>query len=284
MRDFERSSSGLLVPRQRPIGRAPLELQARMFMGYGAAGAPAFTVDAADFDGTNDNLLRSSALTGTNSDSKTGWMVFWFKPDDQGSGVDPDMLFSCEDASGEFIFGVQYDTLTLALFGATAGGSLTVLEVEADIPPSTSAWQCCLFSWDQSAAVCHLYIGDTNHIGGSTLTNTNVSYSTITRLQVGGEAAFPGQRINSGVAEFSWAPGQSIIDFSVEANRRKFIGADGKPVNPGSTGSTPTGTAPKIYLHLDDGEAPANFATNRSGNGDFSVVGALTTYASSPAD
>ena len=84
-------------------------------------------------------------------------------------------------------------------------------------------------------------------------------------------------------AEVSFAFGQSL-DFSIVSNRRKFLSAGGKPVFLGADGSLPTGTAPIIYQHLDDGEAVANFATNRGTGGDFTITGTLDTGSTSPSD
>jgi prepilin-type processing-associated H-X9-DG protein len=52
----------------------------------------------------------------------------------------------------------------------------------------------------------------------------------------------------------------SYIDLSIEANRRKFITADGLPARLGSDGSLPTGTTPWLYL---SGRGNA-FAKNRA--------------------
>jgi hypothetical protein len=67
------------------------------------------------------------------------------------------------------------------------------------------------------------------------------------------------------------------LDFTVETNRRKFVGADGKPVNLGADGSTPTGVAPAIFFSGD----ASTFGTNRgTGGGAFALVnGPLTTVA-----
>jgi hypothetical protein len=89
--------------------------------------------------------------------------------------------------------------------------------------------------------------------------------------------------MDGGMAELFFAPGQ-FLDFSVQSNRRKFRSSGGKPISLGADGSTPTGTKPLIYLHLDDAETANNFATNRAGNGNLTVTGALTTRATSPSD
>lgn len=83
-----------------------------------------------------------------------------------------------------------------------------------------------------------------------------------------------------GDAADTWiAPGQ-FIDFSVEANRRKFIDVNGKPVDLGADGSTPTGTAPPMFF---SGNA-AGFPTNKGTGGVFTLTGSLTNASTSPSD
>jgi hypothetical protein len=80
------------------------------------------------------------------------------------------------------------------------------------------------------------------------------------------------------IGDFSnvWiAPGQ-IVDFSVTANRRKFITAANKPVNLGVDGSAPTGVAPAIFFAGDD----TTFGTNAGSGGSFKLVQSLYTDGS----
>jgi len=71
-----------------------------------------------------------------------------------------------------------------------------------------------------------------------------------------------------------------FVDLSIEANRRKFIDAIGKPVDLGVDGSTPTGTAPLIFLS----GTTIDWHTNKGSGGGFTEVGALTTATTSPSD
>jgi SPP1 family predicted phage head-tail adaptor len=69
-------------------------------------------------------------------------------------------------------------------------------------------------------------------------------------------------------------------DLSVEANRRKFIGADLKPVSLGVNGELPTGNAPAVFFSGDKDAFPINRGTM----GAFELVGPLTDADSSPSD
>lgn len=64
-----------------------------------------------------------------------------------------------------------------------------------------------------------------------------------------------------------------FLDITVEANRRKFIDALGKPVGLGADGSLPTGVQPEIFA--DDG----NIGNNLGSGGNATVTGAPTAIA-----
>jgi len=70
------------------------------------------------------------------------------------------------------------------------------------------------------------------------------------------------------------------LDLSSTANRRKFISAEDKPVDLGSDGSTPTGTAPLIFLS----NPTATWQNNLGSGGNFNENGALTDAGDSPSD
>jgi hypothetical protein len=240
-------------------------------------------VDAADFDGVNDFLARTSAFAPNAADSKKGILSFWFKPD---AGT-PILIDSTSVATG---FGpyIQADwnlsavnKFTIATNGRVAAAvSLNLVTTTAH---AAGSWYHVLCSWDMATAGArHLYINDVSDITVLNFNNTVVEYSEVDKYQIG-DIIGGGFKTDGGVAEMYFAPGQ-YLDFSVASNRRKFITSGGKPANLGAIGDAPTGVAPLWYLHLDDGETANNFATNRPGNGNFTVTGALTTYASSPSD
>lgn len=47
------------------------------------------------------------------------------------------------------------------------------------------------------------------------------------------------------------------LDLRIEANRRKFVTADGGPADLGGNGEMPTGAIPAFYL--DGGASPLNY-------------------------
>lgn len=239
-------------------------------------------VDAADFDGVNDHL-EVATLTGQ-VDSKSGIFSVWVKFDAPASQP---YIFTAEVGGG--------NACAFQVGDPSGGGNVLGCSLSSGVAASdalylwsttllnTTSWFHALMAWDLAAGVKQIYINDANAIDtvNSTHSNVAVDWGGATAWKVGRLGG--GIRIDGGLAELYFAPGQ-YLDISVEANRRKFRSLAGKPVDLGATGSAPTGTAPLCFLHLADGESAANFATNRGTGGNFTTVGALTTYASSPSD
>jgi hypothetical protein len=92
-----------------------------------------------------------------------------------------------------------------------------------------------------------------------------------------------GNNLTGDLADLWIAPGVSLLDGSGDiatSTRRKLIDASGKPVDLGSDGSIPTGTAPSVFL---SGNA-SSFSTNKGTGGAFTTTGTLTDATSSPSD
>ena len=244
----------------------------------GPGGAPLIVCDSADFDGTNDSMARGAGLTGA-ADSKTGILSAWCRLDG-GDGANIYILSNSEVGTGVTLFRAAANIFQIN--GMNTAGTF-ILQLASTTTYTTAAtWLHVLASWNLATASASLYINGVSDLaGGPTLTDDTIDY-TKTDCYIGN--AFTGTvDWNGCLAEFYFAPGQ-YLDFSLVANRRKFIDSAGKPVHLGTTGALPTGTAPLVYLHLDDGEAVANFATNRGTGGNFSITGTLDTGSTSPSD
>lgn len=245
----------------------------------------ALTVDAADFDPTN-YLERASGMTGA-ADSKKGILSCWHRGRTDPAVVEI-LLQSVVNATGFTSIELGwYDGPTAGYPAgkyfrvAAANSSLAAIELELRTTSSllSGTWRNILCSWDlATAGARHLYINDVSNLTQITFNNQTIDHSATDRHRVA-----TGASLDGGLAELYFCPGQ-YLDFSVTSNRRKFITSGGKPVNLGATGEVPTGTVPMIYLHLDDGESANNFAINRTGNGNLTVSGVLTTFATSPSD
>lgn len=235
---------------------------------------PTIIVDSATFDGTNDYMLRGGDLTGA-ADGSKGLVSFWYKSSANGQ---QDIL--CSTGLTVEIFIDTGNTAQIKI-EATGGAIVLILATESESFPAT--WHHLIASWDMAdRSRMWLYIDDLpdftvrRAVLGSTLDYTSTNWEV-------GVSPTNTDKLNGDLAELYFNP-TVYLDLSVIKNRRKFITSDLKPVDLGVSGELPTGTPPIIYLHLDDGEAVANFATNRGSGGDFTITGALTTSATSPSD
>lgn len=225
------------------------------------------------FNGSSDYYVRGADLTDS-ADSKTGIFSAWVRLD---GGDASNLTLLATDNLGCTIRRVVTNKFEVRLENAAS----TIISTfqTANTFTSSAVWYHVLASWDLATTTTHLYIdgvsdkvdtaGPTDDVIDYTSPNWGVGGAT------GGAAVFKGA-----FSEFYFAPGE-FLDFSVEANRRKFIGADGSPANLGPDGSKPTGTAPIIYL---SGGKDA-FPINRGTGGSFTAVGtSLTVPFAAPED
>jgi hypothetical protein len=230
-----------------------------------------FAVDAATFDGLSDWLSRGAALSGV-ADSATAILSYWIR----SAAASGYVLASDAEQVGEFISSMSgpffYDSG--GVNGIFASGT-TALD-DGD-------WHHVLIALNSSGTVLEIYVDDVSDGGAPSVDGTPANFFFSDTDWGIGASPSGGSKLAADLAEVYFAPGQ-FLDITVEANRRKFISAAGKPVDLGADGSTPTGAAPAVYLHLDDGEAVANFAVNAGTGGNFTVNGALATAATSPSD
>lgn len=232
-----------------------------------------FSVDGADFDGTNDFATRGAGLTGV-TDSKLGLICFWMRLD--GSVGNMDILRGV-GIRGR-LFRASSGVLQLAFTSTTGSAALGISTVGTF--SANAAWKWIAASWDMTdTAKRHLYVGDTSDLSVVVYNDLLLDY---TEADYGFGASTAGaNKLNGCLAEFFFFPGV-YLDLSVQANRRLFFGADGKPVDPAA--AIVTLGSPAIYMHLDDGETANNFVSNDGTGGAFTVTGSLDTASTSPAD
>ena len=228
------------------------------------------------FDGTNDWLTRGGALSGI-SDGSQGAASFWIRF--SGSTGTAYRWFTSNTTNVRF----RSPTTGEVIFRVSAGGgSFLNVTSTIQIVPDTF-WHHVLLSWDTNFTagnkLYHLVIDDVVDTPSVTDANPafNVDYTTPTDWIVGAGDVSGLDKLNGDQADFWFTT--EYLDFSVEAERRKFITASGGAVaDLGASGGLPTGTAAKVYLR-----GPAtNFATNLGSGGNFTVTGTLTDSADDP--
>ena len=240
----------------------------------------AFLVDGANFDGTNDYMLRGAALTGA-ADSYTGAFFTNFKL----GGITTFRYLWFADASTSQCLFNNANKIRITLYDITAAKAL--IYTSTSTYTDTASWHSLKVSWNTNAGAgaktISVFIDDVQDTGSVSDVDTAFQVGwTGTNFGIG--AALDGSsKQNADLAQF-WLTHSGSVDMTNSATRALFTSTAIKPVNLGADGSTPTGTAPIIYFHLDDGEAAANFATNRGSGGNFTITGTLTTSATSPSD
>lgn len=237
--------------------------------------------DSAEFDGTNDMMTRGANLDGV-ADSKQGSLSAWFRPGPNYLIQNRSILQSTNQRIA-ISQGSVVGSDAFRVEGRNAAGTLIMnVRAQVNIYGNDGQWYHVLACWDLATGASGLYFNDVLDHVQLTFTNDTIDY-TDGDIACGGLPATGSNRMEGCLAEIWFAPGV-FIDFGVPANRRKFRTAAGRPADLGSDGSRPTGTPPAIYFRLNDGEAVANFATNRGTGGNFGITGALATGSNSPSD
>lgn len=236
-----------------------------------------FTVPAVTFDGTNDYLLRGSDYTGS-ADGSLGIFSGWIK---FNGGDGANQNFVHHTAGAGTVRRLSTNLLEFDVFTQTNSGINRLTVRSSNTYTVSGTWLHVLCSWSTNFSagnkISHLYVNDVSDkvVFEDVGTVANINY-TVAEHSVGGRVD-GGGKLNGDMAQIYYAPGQ-FLDFSVEANRRLFISSSGGPVDLGSDGSTPTASAPILFLN----GAASTFATNLGTGGGMTTNGALTNASSSP--
>ena len=206
--------------------------------------------DATDFDGSSD-YLRHTDNTGWSA-SKLVTGSLWFK---RGRSGQIERVYGIQDA-GSTRFAINFNADdTILLFGRL-NATTTVLNASSATTITDTNWHHLLFSVDlSSTSLRHVYIDDAAEtMTWTTYANTNITFNPSNQQHEVAHSNVGGFFFDGALSEV-WLNPTTYIDFSVEANRRKFITSGGIPEEVGTDGSTPTGTAPIDYL--PDGQTQA---------------------------
>ena len=218
-----------------------------------------------NFDGSNDYLTRGADLTGL-TNGKVGSCSFWFKV--EGSNGANLRVMNSASSGGQFLIQRNTDN-TIRVRGFNAAGSEILTLPSSSTYTADNKWHHCMASWDLANTTGHLYIDGVDDLGSATTTNDTIDW-TNGNWYIGSDDA-GSNKWNGDLAELWWT--NEYIDLSSSANRDKFFNSTtGEPVNVGSDGSTPTGTAALIYLS----GATSTWHTNDGSGGGFTENGALT--------
>lgn len=263
-----------------------------------AGGGEEYTTGAVHLDGAT--WLENEALVAATGNVRHAAYVFWMKnaaiadnPYAPIFAVDPGVAYQPLLAIETDNNGVDPDVNTIYNSFANADSSSSDGVATNEVGPLTPAtnavvpgvWLCVLGNVDTdhpvNERVVKLWVNDENvNTIGSPIGPAYDLLFNGKEIVIGSDY---GSSLITDLADFWLAPGQ-FIDFSIEANRRKFISAEGKPVDLGADGSTPTGTAPAIFFRRDPSAAASTFANNLGTGGAFAITGTLTNADTSPSD
>lgn len=154
-------------------------------------------------------------------------------------------------------------------------GVASSIGIRSTDPIPFDSWQTVLFACDTNhpsgSKPVHLWINGVNSLGivEDQYPAFNIVYDTSVTV---GSLVSESLKFNGALAGV-WVGCGQYLDFSNPVNRLKFTDVFGNPKKDlGVDGSTPTGTAPDIYLNHNY----LSFQTNEGTAGDFTVYGALS--------
>ncbi|MEQ8226727.1 MAG: FYVE zinc finger domain-containing protein [Rhodospirillales bacterium] len=192
---------------------------------------------AVRLDGANDYLSQSSGLTGAVNGQKATVSCWVNNQLSFATGnIRYDSEFILQISGGEFLHvGV----------GKVGSGELWNARSSVGSLTETSGFVHILVAFDLSVPVGYLYLNDRVD-----QTNTNgpiddTADFTNNPTGIGAQGDNGGNKLNGDL--FDYWEAHDFIDISVEANRRKFITPDRKPVDLGPDGTNP-GITPIIFL------------------------------------
>ncbi len=222
--------------------------------------APPNTLDLTGFDYSADNYLLANPNV-TQTDKTI--VSLWFKWDT--AEVTDTFNFMIHNSGGRFY--CDLSELGQIQF-QTYNSAVTLINWTVSSTPhpewmTDDTWHHILYS--RSGTTSHLYIDDVDDLL-QTIPNTagNASNDSAIGWYVG--MAFNSTFGFKGCLSNMYQNHQEYLDFSIVANRRKFITAGLEPVDPLGDGAGPTGTAPEIWV-------PNGLPTTNAGSlGNYSLT------------
>lgn len=242
-------------------------------------GEQEITVDAIDFNGTSSYIQYGgngwTYEVGENNDITVS---FWVKPNIGANEFD--MIISSGPATSSTF--VQYVAIQ-----SNASSQLRIVIRHISDTGNTSdgvsyngtygsinnnAWNHIMYSFDNSANNLEVAINDSDQSASNTTNGTNTFPVSNTGNPVVGRSQVATNHYTGCLAEF-WMD-NVLYDASAEAQRRRFISSNSKPVQ--------LPASPQVYLHgsastwTDDGDATTSMGSQTLNN--------ITDCADSPSD
>lgn len=240
-----------------------------------------YPANAAQFDGSTTYLAHSDF--GITSNSR-GILSFWYKPT---GGTQSSLMFFTNKGTLQGSVGCQLDASgALRVFLTDNGNTSTTVflafKSNNSIFTVDNIYKHILISWDTNFSagnkLYNLYVNGLNV--ATSITDASAAFN-VDLQQVAwwtGANHDTNQKITGALSELYFSVG-TYMDFSILANRRKFITSSNRPAILGSNGSLPTGSQPLIYFK----GSGTGFNVNSGTGGDFTTLGTLTTPTTTPS-
>lgn len=229
-----------------------------------------YTPNAVNLAGEAQQRVRNNCCSDADGTSFTGsmWIRFTDWPGDNQYIMDSNGENRIYFTSGGDMF---------FYFRSPTSTDRVVLTADTNLD-GDYGWHHIIYSFDvTNPANSYVYMDDTAVTLDNTTINGTINFNTTNFTLLGqrnGNANLP----HADIADF-WFDYNTFIDLSVEANRRDFIDANGYPVDLGADGSTPTGSAPTVFLTSN----AANMGVNSGSGNDFALVEGTFTDVPGPA-
>jgi hypothetical protein len=239
--------------------------------------ASSYTPRGAAFDGAT-GFRQTTGLSFTPSSS--GAISFWFRNRDSAwNTISAGRFFETRNSftpNFEF-FTAPSGLMQLRVSNNTATDLLSVREsIGPNVSFSLNQWYHVCADWSGSRV--NVYVDGVLNASITGITSFDMAASAITQFALGcnvGGTVFP-----IGDMASVWIAFNQTLDFSVATNYEKFVLA-GQPVDLGSDGSLPTGTAPEIFFEWDAGGS--TFTQRGSLSMTLITPGAVTVSVGAPS-
>ncbi len=236
--------------------------------------------NSVNFDGTNDYLRINSDMA-SNADGSQGVISFWFRLN-TGTTVNHE-IYSTQNQRVR-IYKTSSYKMRVQLQAANGIDQFVFETISSFGPAVHTGYTHFLASWNTNLSagnkVGAIYINDAPSVAivSDASPAFNIDY-TDTFHSIGG--ANSSYRYNGDLAGF-YFDNRSILDLSIEANRRGFIASNGLPTGDlrySRNSGWASGAEPIIYLKYP----VASYGVNEGNGGNFSIIGALS-HVMGPCD
>jgi hypothetical protein len=249
--------------------------QNNLLMASASAGGVFQDLGGCYFDG-GDWYLRTSDYDGL-VNGKVGTISVWFRQNVvfDGSGT---ARYPFQNIYGSLhLYMGSSNRMRIALYGSSS--YIWSVYTSVDSFKSTEGWVHFVTSWDLGNTVGHVYVNGVSDQASVTAGPTDEEIDYTKGKWGWGASSTPSGPINGDMAQW-YFNSTEYIDLSVASNLKKFY--DGGPVDLGSDGSTPTGTAPIMFINRTATGAVTEFNTNAGTGGDMVLTGTLTESSNIP--